>query len=98
MALLQHNPPHPGAFINEVYIQTFNLVPNQVAAHLKVNPSTFSRLLNGKSDVSPEMAVKLSIVFRRSPESWLLMQDNFNLNKVRNELDTADIEPLQFAC
>lgn len=97
MTLLQHNPPHPGQFINEIYIQPFNLVPNQVAVRLKVNPSTFSRLLNEKSDVSPEMAVKLSIVLGRSPESWLLMQGNYNLNKVRNELDTTDIEPLQLA-
>lgn len=95
MTLLQHNPPHPGQFISEVYIQPFSLVPNQVASRLKVNPSTFSRILNEKSDVSPEMAVKLSIVFGRSPESWLLMQDNYNLNKVRSELDTTDIEPLQ---
>ncbi len=92
--IIENAPPHPGQFIKEVYIHPFNLVPNQVAKNLKINPSTFTRLLNKNSDVSPEMAIRLSIVFGRSPESWLLMQNNYNLKKVRYSFDVTNIQPL----
>ena len=79
MTIKQHNPLHPGKFIKRVYIEPFKLGSNEVARQLKVSPSTFNRLLNCKSDVSPDMALRLSKVLGRSPESWLLMQDNYDL-------------------
>jgi addiction module HigA family antidote len=97
MSLQQHNPPHPGEFLRQVYIEPFSLVPNQLAKKLKVSPSTFIRLINLESDVSPEMALKLSKVFGRSPESWLLMQDNYNLNKAKDKVNLDEYEPIQFA-
>ncbi len=97
MSIQQHNPPHPGAFIRRVYLEPFNLVSNQIARKLQVNPSTFNRLLNEKSDVSPEMALKLSKVIGRSPESWLLMQDNYNLSLARKHIDLESFESIQFA-
>lgn len=96
MSMSQHNPPHPGAFISEVYIEPFEIVSNQLAKKLDVNPSTLNRLLNRKSDISPEMAVKLSVVLGRSPESWLAMQDNFNLWNVRQQLDVSNLQRIQF--
>ncbi len=47
-----HNPPHPGEFIREVYIQPFNISVRKVAEKLKVPPSTFGRLLNGESHMA----------------------------------------------
>jgi plasmid maintenance system antidote protein VapI len=42
------------------------------------------------------MALKLSVVLGRSPESWLLMQDNYNLWKARKEINLADFEAISF--
>lgn len=75
----QYSPPHPGAFIRRVYLQSNALNSCEVAARLQVNPVTFSRLANGKTGISPVMALKLSKVLGRSPESWLAMQRNFDL-------------------
>ena len=97
MSMKQFNPPHPGAVIRRVYIEPFNLGSNKVARQLQVSPSTFNRLLNEKSDISPEMALKLSKVLGRSPESWLAMQDNFDLYHAREKLDLNDYKPMQFA-
>ena len=97
MSIKQFNPPHPGAVIRRVYIEPFNLGSNEVARQLQVSPSTFNRLLNEKSDISPVMALKLSKVLGRSPESWLAMQDNFDLYHAREKLDLNDYEPMQFA-
>jgi len=75
MDIQQHKPMHPGAFIRRVYLEPFNVGSNQLARQLKVSPGLVSRLLNEKTDISPLMALKLSKVIGRSPESWLQMQD-----------------------
>ena len=74
-----HNPPHPGEFIREVYLSPYDFSARKVAGSLGVSPSTLNRLLNGDSNVSPEMALRLSKALGRSPESWLAIQDSFDL-------------------
>lgn len=70
-----HNPPHPGEFITEVYLEPFGISGRELAEKLDVAPSTLSRLLKGSSRVTPEMALRLSKAIGRSPESWLALQD-----------------------
>ncbi len=84
---IQYNPPHPGEFIKETYIEPLNISLRQAAKDLDVAPSTFSRLIQGKSDLSPEMALKLSKAFGRSPESWMQMQTNFELWKAKQHVN-----------
>ncbi|MFT4060167.1 MAG: HigA family addiction module antitoxin [Legionella sp.] len=82
-----HNPPHPGEFIKETYIDPLNISLRTAATKLDVSPSTFSRLIKGESDISPIMALKLSKAFGRSPESWLLMQAEYELWKAKSVVD-----------
>jgi addiction module HigA family antidote len=97
MTIQQHNPPHPGELIKRTYIVPFdNISGNQVAKRLGVSVSTFNRLINGVSDISPEMAVRLSKVLGRSPESWLLMQDHYDLWKARQTVNTDSLKPINF--
>lgn len=97
MVIQQHNPMHPGAFIKRVYLQPNNIGSNELALKLKVSPGLISRLINGKTDVSPAMALKLSVVLGRSPESWLLMQDNYDLQKARKKVDLNNYNTIEFA-
>jgi addiction module HigA family antidote len=92
----QHQPLHPGAFIRRVYLQPSGVGSNQLARQLKVSPGLVSRLLNGKTDVSPLMALKLSKVVGRSPESWLQMQDNYDLWLARQSIDLSEYNALNF--
>jgi addiction module HigA family antidote len=92
--MAMYNPPHPGEFIKEVYIEFLGVSPRKVALQLKVSPSTFSRLLKGQSRISPEMALRLSKCLGRSPESWLVMQDIYDLWQARHKINLAEIEPL----
>jgi len=84
---MQHNPPHPGEFIKETYIKPLDISLRKVAIDLDVAPSTFSRLIKGESDLSPEMALKLSKAFGRTPESWMQMQTNYELWKARQRVN-----------
>ncbi|MCP4552874.1 MAG: HigA family addiction module antidote protein [Bacteroidetes bacterium] len=93
----QYNPMHPGAFIKRVYLDPFNIGSNELARKLQVSAGLISRLINGKIDVSPVMALKLSVVLGRSPESWLLMQDNYDLWKARKEIDLNSYVTIEFA-
>lgn len=89
-----YNPPHPGEFIREVYLEPLEFSHRAVAAKLKVAPSTFTRLINGQSNVSPEMALRLSKTLGRSPESWLTMQCNYDLWQARKVFDIDEVEVL----
>ncbi len=92
--MAMYNPPHPGEFIKEVYLDPLGVSPRSVALRLKVAPSTFLRLLKGQGGISPEMALRLSKCLGRSPESWLIMQDNYDLWHAKNNVDLSEIEPL----
>jgi addiction module HigA family antidote len=96
MTIEQHNPMHPGEFIKRVYLQPFNIGSNELARKLQVSTGLVSRFLNGKTDISPAMALKLSKVIGRSPESWLLMQDNYDLWQTSKKIDLNDYERISF--
>ncbi len=93
--MTMHNPPHPGEFIKEVYLSPFDISSRKVAEKLKVSPSTFNRLIKGENNISPEMALRLSKTLGRSPESWLSMQDAFNLWHARKNLNLREVEKLK---
>ncbi len=97
MTLQQHNPPHPGALIYRTYLESFSEVSaNMIADQLAVARSTFNRLLNGKSGVSPEMAIRLSKVLGGSAESWLTLQESFDLWNARQLVDTKNLQRIDF--
>ncbi len=89
-----HNPPHPGEFIREVYLKPLGISYRTVASKLKVAPSTFHRLVKGESQVSPKMALRLSKALGRSPESWLIMQNNYNLWQAKQKLNLDEVEKI----
>ncbi len=89
-----YNPPHPGEFIKDVYLDTLKVSYRQVAEKLNVAPSTFNRIINGQSSISPEMALRLSKTLGRSPESWLNMQSNYNLWHAKKKLNLARVKKL----
>jgi addiction module HigA family antidote len=89
-------PPHPGEFIQEIYLVPNELSCRALSSKLGVAPSTLSRILKGMSGVSPEMALRLSKALGRSPESWLAMQDNHDLWLAKKTVDLRDVTKVQF--
>lgn len=89
------NPPHPGEFITSVYLEPAGLSGRELADRLSLSPSTVSRLLAGKSRLTPDMAVRLAEVLGRSAESWLTMQNTHDLWVVRQRTTRAQLAPLR---
>lgn len=89
--MAMHNPPHPGEFMTEVYLEPNNLSGRELAATLGVAASTLNRILTGSSAVSPEMALRLSKALGRSPESWLAMQSSYDLWQARQRVKLSGV-------
>ncbi len=97
MSLKKYDPPHPGVLIQRTYIEPFaEITGNKIADRLGIARSTFNRLLNGVSNVSPEMAVRLSSVLGGSVDSWLTLQESYDLWKARQTVNTKDLQRLDF--
>jgi len=90
-----HNPPHPGEIIREFCIEPLNLSVTEAAHALGVTRKTLSALLNGRSGISPEMALRLSKVFGRTPEGWLRLQLQFDLSKTEQSVDIRRLKRLE---
>ena len=76
---MMNNPPHPGEVIRELCLEPLGVTVTAAARSLGVSRKTLSELINGKSGISPEMAVRLSIAFDTTPESWLTQQMHYDL-------------------
>jgi addiction module HigA family antidote len=80
---------HPGEYIVGVYLEPQNLTRTELAKKLNVNPSTISRILAAKSEVTPDMALRLQHVLGRSAESWIAMQTAFSLEQAKSKFDSS---------
>ena len=92
-----YNPPHPGEIIREFCTEPLGLTVTSAAKSLGVSRKTFSALLNGRSGISPEMAMRLSRVFGRSPEGWLKLQLQFDLWRTQQSVDLKNLKRLKAA-
>lgn len=92
-----HNPPHPGKIIKDFCVEASGLSVTDAAQALGVTRKTLSTLLNGHSGISPEMSLRLSKVFGRSPESWLQLQLQFDLWKIEQRVDLSGLKQVKAA-
>ncbi len=74
-----YNPPHPGEIIKKLCLEPLGLSVTEAAEALGVSRKTLSSILNGRTGISPEMAIRLSIAFDTTPESWLNQQVQYDL-------------------
>ena len=95
-----HNPPHPGEIIRKLCLEPLNLSVTDAAAALGISRKTLSALLNGRAGISPEMAVRLSIAFGTSSESWMNQQTQYDLwhaEKRRKDLRVSRKDDIIFS-
>lgn len=92
--MLMHNPPHPGEILKELCIEPLGLTVTDAAKALGVSRKTLSTVLNGRGGISPEMAIRLSIAFDTSAESWLNQQSQFDLWQAEQHRSELKVERL----
>ena len=89
-----HNPPHPGEVIRELCIKPLGVTVTEAAKALGISRKALSELLNGHTGVSPEMAVRLSIAFNTTPESWLTQQMQYDLWQMKQSQKRLKVKHL----
>ncbi|MBL1292895.1 MAG: HigA family addiction module antidote protein [Thiotrichales bacterium] len=95
--MAMHNPPHPGEFIQTTYMEPFGLSCRYLATKLNVAASTLNRVLKMQSGISPEMALRLSKALGRSPESWLFMQDAYDLWQAKKRVKLGSVHKVNLS-
>ena len=92
-----HNPPHPGEILRELCIEPLGLSITEAAEALGISRKTLSAILNGRSGISPEMAVRLSLAFGTSSESWLIQQSQYDLWEAEKKRKQLNVKKLSAA-
>jgi len=91
--LRKREPTSPGEILREEFLKPLGLTQRQLADHLGCEVKVINRLVNGRTSVTPEMALKLGAAFRTSPEFWLNAQKAVDLHRAAAELGALP-EPL----
>ena len=92
-----HNPPHPGEVLRALCLEPLNLSVTETARSLGISRKTLSGILNGRAGISPVMAVRLSIAFNTSAESWLNQQLQYDLWRAERSRKRLGVERLTAA-
>lgn len=77
--LREREPTTPGEILREEFLKPLGLTQRQLADHLGCEVKVINRIVNGRTSVTPEMALKLGAAFRTSPELWLNAQKTVDL-------------------
>ena len=97
MTMQMHNPPHPGEVIRGLCLEPLEISVTDAAEALGVTRKTLSAILNGRAGISPEMALRLSIAFNTSPESWMNQQTQYDLWLAKKEKKRLRVKRLSAA-
>ena len=95
--MVMYNPPHPGEIIRKFCIEPLGLTVTETSKAIGVTRKTLSALINGRSGISPEMALRLSKVFGRSPEGWLKLQIQYDLWRTQQNVDLKNLRRIKAA-
>jgi addiction module HigA family antidote len=89
-----HDPPHPGEILKELCLGPLGITVTEAAKALGISRKTLSAILNGRAGISPEMAVRLSIAFDTTAESWLNQQVQYDLCQAERKRKKLRVKPL----
>jgi antitoxin HigA-1 len=92
-----HNPPHPGEVLRELCLDPLGLSVTSAARALGVSRKTLSSILNRRAGISAEMAIRLSIAFNTTAESWLRQQLQFDLAQAETKRRKLKVKKLATA-
>ena len=91
MAVL--DPIHPGEDLAE-YLDEYGITRRQFAKAIGVSPARVNRILNRRSPITADIALKLGRAFYTSAEFWMNLQQRYDLEVARAETDVSSIQPL----
>jgi addiction module HigA family antidote len=89
-------PVHPGEVLKEEFMAPLELSANKLARVLRVPANRISAIVNGERGVSADTALRLAKALGTTPDFWLNLQKQYDLDCARDEAkDLASIEPIR---
>lgn len=89
-----YNPAHPGEVLKALIVDSLGLSITEVSEHLNVSRKTLSKVLNGRGAITPEMALRLELVFKKpSADHWLKLQSAYDLSQTRLNESALNVMP-----
>ena len=85
---MMHNPAHPGEIIRDLCLEPKDMSVADAAKWLGVSRKTLYKIINGKGSVTPEMALRLELVFGSTAQTWLNMQTTYDLWQLKDKRKT----------
>ncbi len=85
MAAKRQLPIHPGEILMEEFMKPLGISQNQLARDLKVPPRRINQIVNGKRAVTADTALRLARYFGTSPQLWMGLQDDYELDVAEEE-------------
>lgn len=95
--MTMHEPLHPGEIVKDALIDGAGLSVTEAASMLDISRTALSRLLNGHTGISPEMALRLSKLLRTSIEMWINIQAQYDTWKISKMSGKIKVKPLRKA-
>ncbi|MES9900394.1 MAG: HigA family addiction module antitoxin [Sedimenticola sp.] len=93
-----HNPAHPGEILKELVIEPLGVTITNVSKHLNISRKTLSKVLNGRGSITPEMALRLELAFKKpSADHWLRLQNAYDLWLSRQNMAELHVQPYKIA-
>lgn len=89
-----HQPPHPGELLRELWLKPLKLTIKDAASALKVSRKALSELVNTRTSLTPEMALRLELAFGKSAESWLAHQAAYDLWQLEGQKAAFGVQRL----
>jgi len=91
-----HNPAHPGEILKALVLEPLGLSITEAARHLGVSRKTLSKVLNGRGVITPEMALRLELTFRKpNADHWLRLQNAYDLWSTRQRGADLHVTPVE---
>ena len=93
-----HNPAHPGEILKELLIEPAGVTITDISEHLNISRKTLSKVLNGRGSITPEMALRLELAFKKpSADHWLRLQNSYDLWTARQHKSMLQVRPYEFS-
>ncbi len=86
MITVIREPTSPGEILREEFLTPLGISQKQLADHLGCDVKVINRIVNNKSSVTPEMALKLGSTFNTSPQFWLNAQQAVDIYRVMQKV------------
>ena len=91
-----HNPPHPGEVLKTLCLEPLGLSIPKAAKALGISRNALARVINGETGITPEMAMRLSIAFETTAESWMNQQMQYDLWQAKQHRHELNVTRLTF--